>query len=236
MNKHVHQEVQKGSLTCHHGNMFGGKSTALINQFRELSNVADDKTIISIKKQTLYAEMKAEAFVHVRDNRYSQDSTSITTHDGDEIPAIPVASAGELLRYVKEHQIDIIAIDEIQFFMERNEGGEWTIVSALLNLLEQGKKIIVAGLTYDFRRLPFGPMGDILLISNEHQMHLSECSICKQPARYPQRLINGKPAYKDEPLIKVGGSSDYQPRCDKHHELPIRSVVIKHVAATNHVS
>ncbi|PGK52526.1 thymidine kinase [Priestia megaterium] len=235
MTKLIHHEKQKGKLTCHHGNMFGGKSTALIREFRSLTHAVKAKVAIAMEKQTSYTVKNAEAFVHVRDDRYSKNATTITTHDGDEIPAIPVSSGYDILDYVRKHQIDIIAIDEIQFFIEEDENGEWIIISTLLDLLDQGKTIIVAGLTYNFRRMPFGPIGDILLISDEQHMHLSKCSICNQPARYPQRLIDGKPAFKDEPLIKVGGSNDYKPRCDAHHELPVRPVVVKPASVSNHV-
>ena len=34
-----------------------------------------------------------------------------------------------------------------------------------------------------------------------------------------QRIINGKPAYEDDPIILVGATESYEPRCRKCHEV-----------------
>jgi thymidine kinase len=33
-------------------------------------------------------------------------------------------------------------------------------------------------------------------------------------------LIDGKPAYYDDPVVQVGGSEAYEARCREHHEVP----------------
>ncbi|WP_347836345.1 hypothetical protein [Gracilibacillus sp. JCM 18860] len=45
--------------------------------------------------------------------------------------------------------------------------------------------------------------------------------VCGSPASRTQRLINGKPASFDDPVILVGGAKEaYEPRCRHHHEVP----------------
>jgi thymidine kinase len=46
------------------------------------------------------------------------------------------------------------------------------------------------------------------------------CSVCGSPASRTQRLINGKPASYHDPIILVGASESYEPRCRHHHEVP----------------
>jgi len=44
--------------------------------------------------------------------------------------------------------------------------------------------------------------------------------VCGEPASRTQRLVNGKPARFDDPVIIVGASEMYEARCRKHHEVP----------------
>jgi thymidine kinase len=46
--------------------------------------------------------------------------------------------------------------------------------------------------------------------------------VCGEPATRTQRLIDGRPASADSPLIVIGGMGDeaYEARCRQHHEVP----------------
>lgn len=46
------------------------------------------------------------------------------------------------------------------------------------------------------------------------------CTVCGRPATRSQRLIDGKPAPRDSPVILVGGRESYEARCRLHHEVP----------------
>ena len=46
------------------------------------------------------------------------------------------------------------------------------------------------------------------------------CMVCGAPATRTQRLIDGRPAAYEDPIILVGASEAYQARCRKHHEVP----------------
>ena len=46
------------------------------------------------------------------------------------------------------------------------------------------------------------------------------CVICGAPATRTQRLIDGRPARYDDPVILVGGSESYEARCRHCHSVP----------------
>jgi thymidine kinase len=46
------------------------------------------------------------------------------------------------------------------------------------------------------------------------------CMVCGDEASRTQRLVNGKPARFDDPVVIVGASELYEARCRLHHEVP----------------
>ena len=67
--------------------------------------------------------------------------------------AVPVGCVAELVEHARG--FEVVGIDEAQFF-------EHEIVGAALALADGGARVIAAGLDQDFRRLPFGPMPELL--------------------------------------------------------------------------
>jgi thymidine kinase len=60
-----------------------------------------------------------------------------------------------------------------------------------------------------------------LLAKAEFVTKLSaSCKICGDAATRTQRIIDGKPAYYEDPVVLVGASESYEARCRKHHECP----------------
>ncbi len=60
-----------------------------------------------------------------------------------------------------------------------------------------------------------------LLVRADNIVYLTAvCTVCGRPATRSQRLINGKPAPRDSPVVLVGGSESYEARCRLHHEVP----------------
>jgi len=43
------------------------------------------------------------------------------------------------------------------------------------------------------------------------------CMICGEPASRTQRLVDGRPAHYNEPVVVVGASEMYEARCREHH-------------------
>jgi thymidine kinase len=87
-------------------------------------------------------------------------------------------------------------------------------------LAARGVRVIAAGLDMDFRGEPFGPMPQLMAEAERVDKLQAICVVCGKAASRTQRLINGKPARYDDPLIVIGGSESYEARCREHHEVP----------------
>ena len=112
-------------------------------------------------------------------------------------------------------RIECVAIDEGQFVQD--------LFLFTKRLLDSGHDVMVSGLELDFRGLPFGEMIDLSWLVRSYSGNITElvayCS-CGAKAIYPQRLIDGKPAPYDSPIIMAGDF--YEPRCAEHFVLPGR--------------
>ncbi|MBM7605300.1 thymidine kinase [Metabacillus crassostreae] len=185
---------QSGWLEVICGSMFSGKSEELIRRVRRAK----------------FAKQEVKVFKPVIDNRYSEEE--VVSHNGTAIICKPVASSIEILEYISD-KTDVIAVDEVQFFDEN-------IVDVLTLLANQGYRVIAAGLDQDFRGEPFSVVPGLMAIAESVTKLQAVCSVCGSPASRTQRLINEKPASYDDPIILVGASESYEPRCRHHHEVP----------------
>ena len=173
------------------GSMFSGKSEELIRRLR----------------RGIYAKQKVVVFKPAIDDRYHKEK--VVSHNGNEIEAINISTAQEILNH-KLEEVNVIGIDEVQFF-------EDDIVNIVEKLAENGHRVIVAGLDMDFRGEPFKPMPKLLAVSEHITKLQAVCSVCGSPSSRTQRLINGEPAKVDDPIILVGANESYEPRCRAHH-------------------
>ena len=80
--------------------------------------------------------------------------------------------------------------------------------------------MLVAGLDTDFRGEPFGPMPILMSMAERVDKLHAICMVCGDEASRTQRLVNGKPARYDDPVVIVGASEMYEARCRVHHEVP----------------
>ena len=112
-------------------------------------------------------------------------------------------------------RIECVAIDEGQFVQD--------LFPFTRRLIESGYDVMVSGLELDFRGMPFGEMMNLSWLVRTYSGSVTElvayCS-CGAKALYPQRLIDGKPAPYDSPIIMAGDF--YEPRCAEHFILPGR--------------
>lgn len=175
------------------GSMFSGKSEELMRRLRRAQ----------------IARQKVAVYKPAIDNRY--DATDVVSHDGTRIAALPVANSAEILHLSGE--ADVVGIDEAQFFDPQ-------IVEVAMKLADQGKRVVIAALDQDFKNEPFGPMPQLLCVAEFVDKLQAICQVCAGPATRTQRLVDGRPASPDEPVIKVGAKESYEPRCRACHELP----------------
>jgi thymidine kinase len=107
----------------------------------------------------------------------------------------------------------VVAIDEAQFFDEE-------IVSVVQKLGDMNLRVIIAGLDTDFRGEPFGMMPVLMAQAEMVDKLHAICMTCGEAASRTQRLVNGKPAHYNDPVVIVGASELYEARCRLHHQVP----------------
>ena len=176
------------------GSMFSGKSEELIRRMRRAQ----------------FAKQPLQVFKPEIDNRYSDEE--VVSHNGTSIIATPVRSSQAILENAAP-ETEVIGIDEVQFFDEN-------IVEVVQQLADKGYRVIVAGLDQDFRGEPFGKMPELMAVAESVTKLQAVCAVCGSPASRTQRLINGEPANYDDPIILVGASESYEPRCRHDHKVP----------------
>lgn len=187
----MYENYHSGWIECICGSMFSGKSEELIRRLR----------------RGLYAKQHVKVFKPSIDNRYSEEA--VVSHNGNQLTAINIKNSQEILEQDLQG-IDIIGIDEVQFF---DEG----IVNVAQKLAEDGYRVVVAGLDMDFKGVPFHPMPEMMAVAELVTKLQAVCAVCGAPASRTQRLINGEPAHIDDPIILVGADESYEPRCRDHH-------------------
>jgi thymidine kinase len=136
----------------------------------------------------------------------------LTYDAGCEFSAIPVNQAADILGRL-DSDTTVVGVDEAQFF-------DPEIVHIVSVLATRGIRVIVAGLDTDFRGEPFGSMPILISQAEKVDKLQAICMSCGEPASRTQRLVNGKPANYDDPVVIVGASELYEARCRKHHEVP----------------
>lgn len=181
------------------GPMFSGKSDELIRRI----------------KRALIARQRVLVFKPRIDDRYHH--TDVSSHDGRRAEAIPVRDSTELHAYLSDPLPDVVAVDEAQFF----DAG---LIEVVLKLADKGVRVICAGLDMDFRGEPFGVIPDLLTRAEYVEKLYAVCPVCGAPATRTQRFVNGKPARYDDPVILVGASEAYEPRCRKCHTVVTKEV------------
>lgn len=175
------------------GPMFSGKSEELIRRLRR-ARIANQSTLV---------------FKPTMDNRKTLEH--IHAHSGDKLQAIAVESPSAL-RSLLAPEIDVIGIDEVQFFSD-------DIISVIVELVHAGKRVIVAGLDRDFRGLPFGYMPTLMAMAEKLTKLTAVCIVCGNDAYLTQRLVNGEPAKITDPIVLVGAQECYQARCRSCYQI-----------------
>jgi len=188
---------KQGTLEVICGPMFSGKSEELIRRLRRAQ----------------FAKLNVLTCKHHLDKRYMIEC--VTTHDGKKLEAEAVESVEEILQLGSQEKVDVIGIDEAQWFDNQ-------IVSIVCQLIDAGKRIIIAGYELDFRGVPAGSMPTLMAIADNVTKLQAICAICGKDAHFTQRIVDGKPAKYNDPLILVGGEESYQARCRDCHAIDKR--------------
>jgi thymidine kinase len=171
------------------GPMFSGKSEELIRRL----------------KRARIARQRVACYKPDIDLRYHR--TSIASHSSQTHEACTVTNVEHLKAalYPQLQEIDVIGIDEAQFF-------DANIIPLTVELVHLGKRILIAGLDTTFNAEPFGPIPALMAISDEVTKLSAVCMVCGAPAIHTQRLG------QSQELVLVGAAGIYEARCRTHFE------------------
>ena len=174
------------------GSMFSGKTEELIRRVRRAQ----------------IARQKVQVFKPALDTRYTVQE--VTSHNGMQVEAVSVENTAQVQALLKP-DTTVVALDEAQFFDD-------DVVALCEELADRGSRVIVAGLDMDFRGEPFGPMPTLMALADRVDKLQAVCVRCGAVATRSQRLIDGRPAPTDGPVIVVGGAEAYEARCRNCYE------------------
>lgn len=165
-------------------------------------------------RRAQFADLSVVVFKPALDTR---STNTLRSHSNTEWPAIEVEYPSDILTEVLDTEdgapkYDVAAIDEVQFFSE-------DIIGVIDTLAYKGVRVISAGLDTDFLGRPFGPMGELLAIADRATKLSAVCMKCRsREATRSQRLIDGKPARENSPVVMVGAGEHYEARCRDCYE------------------
>ena len=177
------------------GPMFSGKSEELIRRL----------------KRARIARQRVACYKPDIDLRYHR--TAIASHSSQTHDAVTVTPTSDRLRedlfapgagqQAKINEVDVIGIDEVQFF-------DADIIPLALELVHLGKRVLLAGLDTTFANEPFGPVPALMALSDEVTKLSAICMVCGAPAIHTQRLG------ASQELVVVGAAGLYEARCRTH--------------------
>ncbi|WP_297688413.1 thymidine kinase [uncultured Anaerococcus sp.] len=176
---------KQGKLIVHTGSMFSGKTTSLWRELYRM-NIANYKVV---------------AFKPSIDDR--DGDKQIVTHDNLSLDAIKVEDLNNILSYAKDHEIDAIGIDELQFFP--NDPSE--VVEIFNKLMAMNITIVVSGLDMDYKTRPFEIIKEIMPLADELIKHHAICASCGEDAWASYRKSS------DDSRIQIGAQNLYEPLC-----------------------
>ena len=196
-----------GKLEMIVGPMRSNKTAELLRRIEIRREYA--KQFVMLLKPS--ADTKAAAgWVESRNRKGTGKMEAVEFPSGDPWAALPILRATE--QQIGK-RVECVAIDEGQFVAD--------LFQFTKRLLDDGHDVMVSGLELDFRGHPFGEMLNLSWLVRTYAGNITElvayCS-CGAKALYPQRLVDGKPAPYDSPIIAAGDF--YEPRCAAHFVLP----------------
>ena len=193
--KIMFQNFDDGYIEVVCGPMFAGKTEELIRRIKRLE----------------YAKQSYIIFKPKIDGRYGDNV--IQSHNNNRREAVNIEKAREIYTHLKDKTVEVIIIDEAQFFDEE-------LPDVVDDLADQGYRVIVGGLDRNFRGEPFGTMPEILALAEVVTKLTAICPVSGKPATRTQRIIDGKPAHYNDPLVLIDAEESYEPRSRAQHIVP----------------
>ncbi len=189
----MHLNQKDGWLEVICGSMFAGKTEELLRRVRRLE----------------YAKKNIVVFKPLIDNRYADNE--VVSHDNTRTKSVNIGLAKQIFSHI-DQETEVVAIDEVQFLDEE-------AVAIIDYLANKGVRVIVSGLDKDFRGEPFSFMPKLLAMAEYVTKLTAICVKCGSPATRTQRIVNGKPAKYNDPIVLIGAEESYEARCRSCHKV-----------------
>jgi len=171
---------RKGIIEVICGPMFSGKTEELIRRL----------------KRAIIAKNKVVVYKPKIDNRYSDNL--VVTHNNNSIESTIIENESDIINLSSD--INIIGIDEIQFFSEN-------ILDVCIDLANEGKRVIVSGLDKDFKGVPFGIMPKMMCEAELVTKLTAICNQCGDYASFTKRTSDNKEQ------VLLGETDVYEANC-----------------------
>jgi len=173
----VYNNEQFGWIEVICGSMFSGKTEELIRRINRAK----------------IANQNIKVFKTIIDSR---SKNFIESHDESKLECIEVKSSNEILE--KINNCDVVAIDEAQFFDDQ-------IVTVCNKIANSGIRVIIAGLDMDYLGNPFGPMPNLMAVSEYVTKVHAVCKKSGNIANYSYRKN------KKKDIVVIGEKDKYEP-------------------------
>jgi thymidine kinase len=184
--------MSNGRLQVVCGPMFAGKSEELLRRVRRAQ----------------LAGLAVEVVNHSLDDRHAEGR--VASHSGLSVASRSAPDVDSLVEQVGDRELDLLAIDEAQFF-----GTE--LVAAVSRLVLTGTSVVVAGLCVTFDGRPFEPLPSLMALAEDVTKLTAVCAVCGEDAAFHQRVLAGDVADARAATAEhVGGIESYQARCRRH--------------------
>jgi thymidine kinase len=184
------ENLKHGYLEIILGPMFSGKTSKLIE----------------IYKQYTFCDMDVLVINHSADTRYA--NTEMYTHDQKHIDCIHTSR----LRSVIDENIDKFTKSQAPLAVLINEGQFFPdLYDSVYEMVNQHKvHVYVAGLDGDFKQEKFGQMLDLIpLCDKVYKLH-SLCLYCKNGSK---AIFSHKKDATNQSQIQIGSDNLYVPLC-----------------------
>ena len=178
----ANRNLKRGWIEVVCGSMFSGKTEELLRRI----------------KRATFANQKVELFKPAIDVRY--DEEEVVSHDANSMQSTPVHNSAEILLYVNMETVEVVGIDEVQFF---DDG----VVDVCNQLANNGIRVIVAGLDMDYLGKPFGCMPKLLAVAEYVTKTHAICVKCGDLAQFSHRLV------ASDRQVLLGEKDSYEPLC-----------------------
>ena len=189
---HIHHS-KTGYLELILGPMWSGKTSTLLNYYRQFS----------------FCKLKVCVVNFKADDRYSE--TMLSTHDKQMIPCIMGFSMEEIMQVEEKakqiNECDVILINEGQFFHD--------IVEFTTQMVEDHhKKVFICGLDGDFKREKIGKLLDLVPLCEKVTKLRALCGKCKDGTPAPFSFRNTSSTEQ----VLIGADDIYVPLCRKCYQ------------------